>query len=240
MLRGLLGLPPNTREAITWLKRAAENADEENPQALNVLVLSYSHISSTNPNVQAKLYEKPDEAVNGAIIQDEAYALELYHKGAHLNYPPCQYKLGVCYEYGSLGCVVDPRKSIAWYSRAAEQGDAEASLALSGWYLTGAEGILPQSDQEAFLWAQKAAEQGLAKAEFAVGYYTETGIGTNKDLAEAKKWYLRAAEQGQKRAMARLAELKKGPSSAQGGAGGGKKELQKHRGGGGKEDCLIM
>lgn len=38
MLRGLLGLPVNTREAITWLKRAAENADEDNPQALNVLV----------------------------------------------------------------------------------------------------------------------------------------------------------------------------------------------------------
>ena len=38
MLRGLLGLPANTREAITWLKRAGENADEENPQGLNVLV----------------------------------------------------------------------------------------------------------------------------------------------------------------------------------------------------------
>ena len=38
MLRGLFGLPINTREAITWLKRAAENADEENPQALYILV----------------------------------------------------------------------------------------------------------------------------------------------------------------------------------------------------------
>jgi TPR repeat protein len=38
MLRGLLGLPANTREAITWLKRAAENADYDNPQALNILV----------------------------------------------------------------------------------------------------------------------------------------------------------------------------------------------------------
>jgi TPR repeat protein len=38
MLRGLLGLPVNVREAITWLKRAAENADEETPQALTVLV----------------------------------------------------------------------------------------------------------------------------------------------------------------------------------------------------------
>jgi TPR repeat protein len=38
MLRGLLGLPANTREAVTWLKRAAENADYDNPQALNILV----------------------------------------------------------------------------------------------------------------------------------------------------------------------------------------------------------
>jgi len=38
LLRGLLGLPVNPREAITWLKRAAESADEENPRALNVLV----------------------------------------------------------------------------------------------------------------------------------------------------------------------------------------------------------
>ena len=75
-----------------------------------------------------------------------------------------------------------------------------------------------------------------------MGYYIETGIGTNPDIVEAKKWYLRAAEQGQKRAMARLAELKKGPGGA-GGNYGGKKELQKQRGGGhggGKEDCLLM
>lgn len=161
-------------------------------------------------------------------------------KGAYLGHPAAQYKLGSCYEYGTLGCVVDPRKSIAWYSRAAEQGDPEGELALSGWYLTGAEGILPQSDQEAFLWAQKAAQKGLAKAEFAVGYYVETGIGTAKDVQEAKKWYLRAAEQGQKRAMARLAELKKMPNGP--GNGGGAKELQKQRGGGGggKEDCAVM
>lgn len=174
--------------------------------------------------------------------------MELYTKGAQLRHPASQFKLGVCYEFGHLGCVVDPRKSIAWYSRAAEQGDPEAELALSGWYLTGADGILQQSDQEALLWAQRAAEKGLAKAEFAVGYYIETGIGTASNLPEAKRWYLRAAEQGQKRAMARLAELKRMPNGGAGGVGvgssGGRRELQKQRGkggaGGGKEDCLVM
>lgn len=38
MLRGMFGLPVNTQEGITWLKRAAENADPENSQALTALV----------------------------------------------------------------------------------------------------------------------------------------------------------------------------------------------------------
>ena len=38
LLKGLLGIPTNVREGITWLKRAAESANEEAPQALNVLV----------------------------------------------------------------------------------------------------------------------------------------------------------------------------------------------------------
>ena len=91
---------------------------------------------------------------------------------------------------------------------------------MSGWYLTGADEILPKSEREAYLWAQKAAERGLAKAEFALGYYTETGIGRPPDLQEAKKWYLRAAEQGQKRAMAKLAELKKTPNGMAMSSGG--------------------
>ena len=238
-----MNIPSNPREGVNWLKRAAENATPDVPQALFILVLYYAVIIS-NPQNQGQLYENPDESVSGTILKDEAYALELYTKGALLGYAPAQHKLGTCFEYGSLGCEVDPRRSIAWFSRAAEQGDPEAELALSGWYLTGAEGILPQSDTEAFLWGQKAAEKGNAKAEFALGYYFETGIGMPPNLVEAKRWYLRAAEQGQKRAMARLAELKRSPNGGPGmGSSGGRKELQKQRrggGGAGKEDCVVM
>jgi TPR repeat protein len=74
-----------------------------------------------------------------------------------------------------------------------EIGDHEAQLALSGWYLTGSEGVIQQSDTEAYLWARKAAEHGLAKAEYALGYYTEVGIGVTPNLDEAKRWYYKAA-----------------------------------------------
>lgn len=72
-------------------------------------------------------------------------------------------------------------------------GDLESQLALSGWYLTGSEGVLQQSDTEAYLWARKAAERGLSKAEYALGYFTEVGIGVPGNLEEAKRWYYKAA-----------------------------------------------
>ncbi|KAF9353610.1 hypothetical protein BGX26_008639 [Mortierella sp. AD094] len=191
LLKGMLGQQSNPREAITWLKRAAANADEENPHALHDLALCF------------------EKAGVPTVIPDEGYARELFTQAAGFGYAPSQYKLGHCYEYGTLTCPVDPRRSIAWYTRAAEQGDAESELGLSGWYLTGAEGVLRQIDTEAYLWARKAADKGLARAEYAVGYYSEVGIGVKQDLEEARRWYLRSAAQGNSRAKKRLTDMKK-------------------------------
>jgi len=189
LLKGLLSQQSNPREAITWLKRAASQADEENPHALHELAICF------------------EKGGIPSLIVDEAYARQLYTRAAQLGYVPSQFKLGCCYEYGTLTCPVDPKRSIAWYTKAAEKEDPESELALSGWYLTGAEGILTQSDTEAYLWARKAADKGLAKAEYAVGYYAELGIGVRQEFEEARRWYMRAAAQGNKRAMQRLAEM---------------------------------
>jgi TPR repeat protein len=70
--------------------------------------------------------------------------------------------------------------------------------------MVGAEGFLEKSDAEAFAWAQKAAELGHAKAEFATGYFMERGVGCRRDALEAWKYYVRAADHGDERAIARL------------------------------------
>lgn len=107
LLNGLLGQQKNPRESVIWLKKAAAQADEENPHALHELGL---------------LYEKPVEySQNGQpipspVVRDEAQARELFTQAAQFGHPPSQYKLGACYEYGSLTCPVDPRRSIAWYT----------------------------------------------------------------------------------------------------------------------------
>ncbi|KAJ3290505.1 hypothetical protein HK104_006726 [Borealophlyctis nickersoniae] len=194
LFNGLLGQAKNPREGITWLKRAAQQADEHTPHALHELGLLYEG--------------KGSDVAGNVIIVDPSYAHDLFLRAAQLGFAPSQYKLGLCYEYGLLGLPIDPRRSIAWYTRAAEERDPEAELALSGWYLTGAEGVLKQSDQEAYLWARKAADKGLAKAEYAVGYYSEHGVGVRPDPEEARRWYLRAAGQGNKRAIQRVREMR--------------------------------
>lgn len=176
LLQGTLDTPKNPREAVGWLRRAAEQADVENPHALHELAILHE---------QGQL-----------VPQDPPLAKQLLTQAAHLGYTPSQYKLGQCYEYGSLTCPVEPRRSIAWYTKAAEKGDPEAELALSGWYLTGSEGVLKQSDSEAYLWARRAANKGLSKAEYAVGYYAEVGIGIKQDVEFSKRWYMRAAGMG--------------------------------------------
>lgn len=209
LLNGHLGEKQSPRDGFNWLKRAAEQADAENPHALHEL---------------AGLYEAPKFSF---IIPDAAYAKELHTSAAHLGFTLSQFKLGQCYQYGTLDCPVDPRRSIAWYTKAAEKGHPEAELALSGWYLTGSEGILRQSDSEAYLWARKAANRGLSNAEYAVGYFAEVGIGIKQDMEFAKRWYMRAAggyvvvpssssvthtaciAQGNARAISRLTEMKR-------------------------------
>jgi TPR repeat protein len=178
LLKGLLGQQRNLGEALNMLKRAAERADKDNPHALHELALIYE-----------------SQTGNERIIQDEVYALQLFHQAADLGYKFSQFRLGQAYEYGLLGCQIDARTSIAWYTRAAAQEEHQSELALSGWYLTGTSGILEQSDTEAYLWARKAAcaEPPLPKALFAMGYFTEVGIGCPRSLDEAKRWYGRAA-----------------------------------------------
>ncbi|GAA5868392.1 hypothetical protein JCM8547_002177 [Rhodosporidiobolus lusitaniae] len=250
LLHGLLGQQRNPKEALAWLKRAASQADEDNPHALHELGLLYEKppalVSSTTASLGAKAAAQLQQQHLQAggppptiVPFDPVQAREYFTQAAQLGYPPSQFKLGACYEFGTLTCPVDPRRSIAWYTRAAERGDSGAELALSGWYLTGSEGVLKQSDSEAYLWARRAANKGLAKAEYAVGYYSEVGIGAKADLEEAKRWYMRSAAQGNKRAMQRLTELKKLGADKRGAAGvkGGKARPTRKDA---ETECVLM
>jgi TPR repeat protein len=187
-LNGEMHMRKDVKNAVKWLKRSAVVATKENNGAASAYVLS-------------ELYENGMPPV---VYPDEMYSLELLVQAAELDYPPAQYKLGWCFEYGELGCPTDAVQSIHWFLLAAENNEPNAQFSLAGWYLTGAEGVIEPNDKEAFHWASKAAEQEYVKAEYAVAYFYEMGIGIEKNMDEAMRWYKVAAEHGDERAIKRL------------------------------------
>lgn len=198
LMRGYCGQIINMKEALTWLQRAAALANAQNPHAMYTLAM----------------FQFLEEFAENRIA-DSSYALELLHTSAKLEYLPSQVKLGELYEVGGGGLVqVDDALSIYWYTRAAEQGNADAALALSSWYLTGSTGILPQSDREAYLWARKAAScqnadrWTAAKAYFLVGMYIDKRIGISETSTDnANVWFQRSAALGHLGAIEMMEEI---------------------------------
>lgn len=191
-MNGDMGLSVNPKEAIKWLGRSVEAATPEYPEAIYKL---------------ANLYIT---GVPQFIFVDYNYSVSLLNQAAEMGYAPAAFKLGECYEYGKLNCQPDAALSIHYYTLAAEKGDRDACFALTAWYLVGSPNILPQSDEQAYTWAKRAAELGLPKAEYAIGYFSEMGIGCEKNNTVALEWYKKAAAHGDQRAIEKL----KNPKSA--------------------------
>ncbi|KAJ7151208.1 hypothetical protein C8R46DRAFT_1304969 [Mycena filopes] len=139
----------------------------------------------------------------------ETYARSMLERAAALHFAPAQYKLGHAFEFAvpASAFPFDPLLSVQWYSLASQAGEAEADMALSKWFLCGAEGAFDKDESLARTFAAKAAAKGLASGEFAMGYYAEVGIGGGKELGEARGWYEKAAAHGNADAGERLKAL---------------------------------
>lgn len=125
-------------------------------------------------------------------------------KAAFHGFAKAQVKMGAAYELCQLGCDFNPALSLHYNALAARQGEAEAEMAISKWFLCGHEGVFEKNDELAFNYAQRAAQSGFPTAEFALGYFYEVGIFVPVDIKEARSWYSKAAASGNKDANNRI------------------------------------
>ncbi|KAI8969754.1 hypothetical protein BD414DRAFT_502548 [Trametes punicea] len=201
-LMGQLGFQPDPKAALPLLHRAATLATIEVPQPAYVygllLLNEFSHVSIPPHLFQPFLPP-------GVTLQEEAR--KHLERAAYLNFAPAQYKLGHAYEFATPPFPFDPLLSVQYYSLASQQGEIEADMALSKWFLCGAEGAFDKDEGLAWTFAEKAARKGLPSAEFALGYYAEVGIGGPKNIDTARKWYERASQHGNTDATERLQAL---------------------------------
>ncbi len=86
-------------------------------------------------------------------------------------------------------------KALEWYSKAAEQGHADAQVNLAVMYHNGYGKVLPNREK-AFYWFSKAAEQGLAEAQFYLAVMYADGLGVAQSNIGAYKWFFIAKKNG--------------------------------------------
>lgn len=163
----------NLDKAVPWLIKAA---DHGHPHANLVL---------------GGLYEEgrgvPKNAEESAKRNRKAEVL--YQTAANKGDVKAQKILGDMYFHG-WGVAKDEKAAIAWYSKAATNGNAEAMTSIGGVYLD------MEKFEDAAKWLKMGAEAGDMRAQCNLGGLYLNGVGVPKDVAEGIKWTRMAAEKG--------------------------------------------
>lgn len=196
-LLGQHGQQQDFARGIQLIRQAASTADENAPQGAYVLGM-----------LQAR--ELPQINVPEIFLPyDEKAAKQNIEKAAYLGFAKAQLKMGSAYELCSLGCEFNPTLSLHYNALASRQGEPEADMAISKWFLCGHEGEFAKNEELAYQYAQRAAAAGLATAEFAMGYFNEIGMNTPVNVDKALEWYEKAEKNGNKDAAARIESISK-------------------------------
>ena len=95
--------------------------------------------------------------------------------------------VGLMYLLGQ-GVPHDDAQAVAWYRKAADQGNGDGQFGLGLRYLEG-RGV-PKDKPQGIAWIRNAAEQGNAFAEFYLGIAYGVGDGVPQDFAQAATWHL--------------------------------------------------
>ena len=151
----------------------------------NALAVLRRHVENDLPeaiNYLANCYRDG----NLDVVTSSKKAVKIYRRAVELGNVSAMTNLGAAYEHGD-GVKLDRKKAAQLYRMAADRGFAKAQLNLAG--------LLYSTDiKEAHRLARLAAAQGYAEAECFLGNEYERGNGDlERDLGEAKRWYLLAA-----------------------------------------------
>ncbi|KAJ5667953.1 Chitin synthase activator (Chs3) [Penicillium maclennaniae] len=192
ILLGQHGQRQDFQKGLEYIRLAAQSCDQNAPQGAYVygmlLARELPQVSVPEPYLALDL--------NIARVNIE--------KAAYHGFAKAQVKMGAAYELCQLNCDFNPALSLHYNALAARQGEPEAEMAISKWFLCGHEGVFEKNDELAFTYAQRAAQSGLPTAEFALGYFYEVGIFVPVDIKEARGWYAKAAASGNKDASGRI------------------------------------
>jgi TPR repeat protein len=173
---GLPMIQPNA-EGVRWLQKLANGGDTE-----AMVEIGNFYLSETN-------------TVEG---------LNWLQKAADLGDMTAWTTLASIYELGNNGVTKVIEQAIAWYTKAATNGDNSSAIHLAQIYRDNED---VKNPQESFKWFLQVAKQSdsntnswdtssINESTIGVAKAYDQGLGVDQNKAEAIKWYTKAAEAG--------------------------------------------
>jgi TPR repeat protein len=172
-LLGNLDLSRDPSRALSLLQRSAKTATIDSPHPAFTYGLILADLLPLPTPLPPSLHPLHTIPTSGAYLNRLLLAQRHIRRAAYLHYSPAQLFLGKAYERSLLGLPYNPQMSVGWYLLASAEGEEEADMALSRWYLCGAGEFVKVDEVEARRYAESAADRGHPDGCFAMGYYFE-------------------------------------------------------------------
>lgn len=176
------GVPKDMVAAAKWYRAAAHKGDEAAQCALGCMYLA-----------------------GDGVPKDSEEACYWFTEAAEQDHDEAQYRLA-CMHLAGDGVPRNDTRAAVWFRKAGQQGHLGASAMLVFMQHSGQliPGIETQDIGVMCAMIKQSARKGDAEAQFLHGLMFDYGVVTERDSAEATKWYRMAAEQGHAKAQLHL------------------------------------
>lgn len=125
-----------------------------------------------------------------SVSTNMAQAVEWIRKAALQGHAEAQFEMSMVYQNGYGGVEADTAEAMKWLALASENGNAKAQLSYAA-------ALMNNSDETRGVeMMQKSAEADYPPAQYCLGQIYENGIGVDRDMVNAARWYRRAALNG--------------------------------------------
>ncbi len=167
MYREGVGVKEDKREAIEWMRIAAEDGDAEAKWSLGGLYEGWG--------------DDKDDAAKWELLAAKQGLVD------------AQYYIGMLHLYGYTEGVNDPKgyndpkEALRWFRLAAGQGNTNAQDAIGRMYMNG--WGVAEDHEEALKWFRMAADKGSSESKCSLAEMYATGDDVEKDMVMAKKLF---------------------------------------------------
>lgn len=183
------GVEQDKQEAVKWYRKAAK---QEYPSALfNLGTAYYNGDGVSIDDVVAYAWFLLAEKFGSPPATD---AVRRMMKGAAGTSQSAAFeKIGDMYQKGE-DLPRSSSKAVDWYRKASENGGAGAQMKLASLLLQSQDA--PSNYGEVHRLCEKAAKMHSSPGAFCMGQLYEQGLGVERDISKAAKWFSDAANMG--------------------------------------------